>query len=113
MEVDQEMDNKQVYNKLEVINPFINKKDKLKKKNNLYAQIGGILLVFMNVIEVMFIGLNYAGNEHSIIVFTGYLHVGWQWLQLLHESINVYIGRYYNSIQLRIELLYDKYLYYH
>lgn len=63
MEVDQEMDNKQVYNKLEVINPFINKKDKLKKKNNLCAQIGGILLVIMNVIEVMFIGLNYAGNE--------------------------------------------------
>ena len=64
MESEQEMEETQVYNKLEVINPFINKKDKVSKKNKLYAQAGGLLLVFMNVIEVLFIGLNYAAKEH-------------------------------------------------
>jgi hypothetical protein len=60
---DEQIREKQVYNKLEVINPFINKKDR-KKKNKFYTQMGGILLVLMNVVEVLFIGLNYTEKEH-------------------------------------------------
>jgi hypothetical protein len=58
-------ENTTVYNKLEVTNPFVQtKKDKIKKKHWLYTQVGGFLLMFMNIIEVLFITLNFMNKDH-------------------------------------------------
>ena len=59
------MGTEKVYNKLEVTNPFINtKEDKIKKRNWLYTRVGGFLLMFMNIVEILFITLNDADQDH-------------------------------------------------
>jgi len=59
------MESEKVYNKLEVTNPFLNnKKEKMKKRNWMYTKVGGFLLMFLNIVEVLFITLNVNNQDH-------------------------------------------------